>query len=171
MTSKATGVTRIDSSVTHGYQVRVNRNKKRYTKLFSDRKCGGKECAFEQAIAFRMKLEAEVDAMPLNAPWRLLRRHSKSGTTGVLGIRRNCRSNSRGIRTDDYVVSWSPEPGVRRTKSYSIKRYGENETFRMACRLRFEKMKEIHGDRYEVANYMELYRLKAAVDRKARSRK
>lgn len=36
------GISRIDSGSTHGWFVRGYRNGKTYSKLFSDRKCGGK---------------------------------------------------------------------------------------------------------------------------------
>jgi len=171
MTPKAKGVVRIDSGRTHGFQVRINKNKRRYTRLFSDRKCGGQKEAFEQAVAYREKLVVEVDDMPEKAPRHRLIRDNKSESPGVVGITRKYRRNSRGMRYDEYIVSWNPEPGERCGRSYSIEKYGEDRAFELACKLRFEKMKEIHGDRYDVASYMDLYRRKAAVDKKTHSRK
>jgi hypothetical protein len=40
----------------------------------------------------------------------------------------------------------------------------------MACKLRWEKLKGIYGDRYEVPSYLDLYRQKAIVDEQARAR-
>ncbi len=37
----------------------------------------------------------------------------------------------------------------------------------MACKLRWEKMKAIYGDRYPVPSYLDLVRQKATVDAKA----
>jgi hypothetical protein len=54
---RAKGVIRIDSDSTHGWQVRVYRHGKTYSKLFSDRKCGGRDAAFEAACAYREELE------------------------------------------------------------------------------------------------------------------
>ncbi len=168
---RSKGVIRIDSDSTHGYQVRVYRHGKTYSKLFSDRKSGGKDEAFKQANTYREKLEAEVAAMPESAPRRRLIRHNKNNSSGVVGISRTFKRDRRGIKHEVYAVSWNPEPGVARGTSFSIKKYGEDEAFKMACRLRFEKMRDIYGDRYSISSYMDLYRQKSAVDKKARSRK
>ena len=168
---RAKGVIRIDSDSTHGYQVRVYRHGRTYSRLFSDRKCGGKEDAYKQSVAYRKKLLAEVDAMPESAPRRRLIRHNKNNSSGVVGISRTFKRDRRGTKHEVYAISWNPEAGVPRGTSYSIKKYGEDTAFKMACKLRFEKMKEIYGDRYAVASYMELYRQKSTVDKKARSRR
>jgi hypothetical protein len=161
---RAKGVIRIDSDSTHGWQVRVYRHGKTYSKLFSDRKHGGREEAFEAAVAYRKELEAEVAAMPEAAPRRRLIRRNKNNSTGVVGISRTYKRDRRGIKHEVYAVSWNPEPGVARGTSFSIKRYGEDTAFRLACELRWSKMKEIYGDRYDVPSYLDLYRQKATVD-------
>ncbi len=167
---RAKGVIRIDSDSTHGWQVRVYRHGKTYSRLFSDRKLGGREKAFEAATQYRKELETEVSKIPEAAPRRRLIRHNKNNTSGVVGISRTFKRDRRGIRHEVYAVSWNPEPGVARGTSFSIKRYGEDEAFRRACKLRWEKMKEIYGDRYDVASYEDLYRRKAAVDERAERR-
>lgn len=167
---RAKGVIRIDSDSTHGWQVRVYRHGKTYSKLFSDRKCGGREEAFEEAVEYRKDLEAEVAAMPEAEPRRRLITRNKNNSTGVVGISRTYKKDRRGVKHEVYAVSWNPEPGTARGTSFSIKKYGEDTAFKMACRLRFQKMKEIYGDRYPVSSYMELYRQKADVDAKAQER-
>lgn len=169
--ARAKGVIRIDSDSTHGWQVRVYRDGKTYSKLFSDRKCGGREDAFEAAKAYRHTLEAEVAELPAVAKKRRLVRANRSNTSGVVGISRTFKRDRRGVRHEVYAVSWNPEPGIARGTSFSIKRYGEDTAFRMACKLRWEKMKEIHGDRYDVSSYLDLYRRKSAVDERARQRR
>ncbi|NNF56947.1 MAG: AP2 domain-containing protein [Rhodothermaceae bacterium] len=167
---KAKGVIRIDSDSTHGWQVRVYRHGKTYSKLFSDRKSGGKEEAFQQAVEYRKSLEAEVAAMPESAPRRRLIRRNKNNSTGVVGISRTFKRDRRGVKHEVYAVSWNPEPGVARGTSFSIKKYGEDTAFKMACKLRWEKMKAIYGDRYRVPSYLDLYRQKGVVDEKAKAR-
>ena len=167
---RAKGVIRIDSDSTHGWQVRVYRHGKTYSRLFSDRKCGDKNEAFKQAVAYREELEAEVAAMPESAPRRRLIRRNKNNSTGVVGISRTFKRDRRGVKHEVYAVSWNPAPGVARGTSFSIKKYGEDTAFKMACKLRWEKMKEVYGDRYEVPSYLDLYRQKALVDEQARSR-
>ena len=167
---RAKGVIRIDSDSTHGWQVRVYRHGKTYSKLFSDRKHGGREDAFEAAAAYRAELEEEVAALPEAAPRRRLIRRNKNNSTGVVGISRTYKRDRRGIKHEVYAVSWNPEPGVARGTSFSIKRYGEDTAFRLACELRWSKMKEIYGDRYDVPSYLDLYRQKATVDAKRKSK-
>ena len=171
MARRAKGVIRIDSGSTHGWQVRVYRDGKTYSRLFSDRKHGGRVLAFEAAVAYRSELEDEVAALPAAPPTRRLIRHNRSNTSGVIGISRTHKRDRRGIAHEVYAVSWNPEPGVARGTSFSIKRYGEDTAFRLACQLRWEKMKAIHGDRYPVESYLDLYRQKAAVDKRAEARR
>jgi hypothetical protein len=53
---------------------------------------------------------------------------------------------------------------VARGTSFSIRKYGEDTAFKMACRLRWEKMREVYGDRYDIPSYLDLYRQKRLVD-------
>ena len=167
---RAKGVIRIDSDSTHGWQVRVYRHGETYSKLFSDRKHGGRDQAFEAAVEYRKELVDEVAALPDVEPQRRLIRRNKNNTTGVVGVSRTFKRDRRGIAHDVYTVSWNPEPGVARGTSFSIKRYGEEEAFERACKLRWEKMKEIYGDRYEVASWKDLVARKASVDAAAEAR-
>ena len=167
---RAKGVIRIDSDSTHGWQVRVYRHGKTYSKLFSDKKCGGRDQAFEAATAYRQQLADEVAALPETAPRRRLIQ-STQDDEGVIGISRTHKRDRRGIRHEVYAVSWNPEPGVARGTSFSIKRYGEEGAFRKACALRWTKMKEIYGDRYDVASPEDLFDRKAAVDAQAEARR
>ena len=153
----AKGVIRIDSDSTHGWQVRVYRHGKTYSKLFSDRKCGGREEAYAAAMAFRAELEEEVKSLPEAEPQRRLIQHNKNNLTGVLGISRTFKRDRHGRRHEVYAVSWNPAPGQARGTSFSIGKYGEEEAFRMACQLRFERMKEIHGNRFPYASPAQLF--------------
>ncbi len=164
---RSKGVIRIDSDSTHGWQVRVYRHGKTYSKLFSDRRQGGKEESFKQASAYRQDLEREVAALPEAAPRRRLISSNKNNATGVVGISRTFKRDRRGIKHEVYAVSWNPEPGAARGTSFSTKKYGEDAAFKHACALRWAKMREIYGDRYEVTSPAELYRQKREVDERA----
>ena len=78
----------------------------------------------------------------------------------LVGISRTYKRDRRGVRHEVYAVSWNPRPGVARGTSFSIRKYGEDTAFKMACRLRWEKMREVYGDRYQVPSYLDLYRQK-----------
>ena len=168
---RAKGVIRIDSDSTHGWQVRVYRDGKTFSRLFSDKKWGSRDEAFEAAQAHRQELLDEVAQLPAKPRRRRLIRHNKSNTSGVVGVSRTYKRDRRGIRHEVYAVSWNPEPGVARGTSFSIKRYGEDTAFRLACQLRWKMMRQIYGDRYEVESYLDLYRQKAAVDARAERRR
>jgi len=58
------GISRIDSGSTHGWFVRAYRNGDTYSKLFSDRKCGGKGEALAMAKEFRVELTERVQEFP-----------------------------------------------------------------------------------------------------------
>ncbi len=161
---RAKGVIRIDSDSTHGWQVRVYRHGKTYSRLFSDRKYGTRDEAFSAARTYRGSLEEEVAALPETAPRRRLIRRNKKNATGVVGISRTFKMDRRGMRHEVYAVSWNPSPGVARGTSFSIRKYGDDTAFKMACRLRWEKMREVYGDRYDIPSYLDLYRQKRLVD-------
>jgi len=54
------GISRIDSGSTHGWFVRGYRNGTTYSKLFSDRKLGGKGKAKKMAQEYRDQLHADL---------------------------------------------------------------------------------------------------------------
>ena len=165
------GVVRIDSESTHGWQVRVYRYGNTYSRLFSDKKFGGRKSAFEAAKAYHVELAAEIAALPDKAPRRRLVASNGDASNGVVGVSRTYKRDRRGVQHEVYAVSWNPEPGLARGTSFSIKRYGEDEAFRRACALRWTKMKEIYGDRYEVGSPDALLSKKGVVDERAAARR
>ncbi len=167
---RSKGIIRIDSDSTHGWQVRVYRHGKTFSRLFSDRKYPSRDDAFAAAEAFRTGLALEVAALPDVPSQRRLIQRNRSNSTGVVGISRTFKRDRRGVCHEVYAVSWNPEPGVARGTSFSIKRYGEDTAFGMACKLRWDRMKAIYGERYSVPSYLDLVRQKAAVDARADAR-
>lgn len=170
MARRAKGIIRIDGDSTHGWQVRVYRDGKTFSRLFSDRQHGDADAAYGAALAYREQLEHAVAALPAAPATRRLVRANRLNQTGVTGISRTVKRDPRGIEHEVYAVSWNPQPGVARSTSFSIKRYGEDTAFRMACQKRFDEMRAVHGARYPFASYLDLYRQKAAVDARAEAR-
>lgn len=147
MTKKKTlkGISRIDSGSTHGWFVRGYRNRKTFSKLFSDKKLGGKQKALAEAKKYLAKLEKEIKKIPVKPRGRRIVTKDSRNTTGVLGVCRISKQTPSGNLYEAYSVSWRPEPGVQKCTSFSIAKHGEEEAFRLAVAMRKKKMKEIFG--------------------------
>ena len=139
------GISRIDSRSTHGWFVRGYRNGKVYSKLFSDRKCGGKGKAQKLAKAYRDELAQELAAIPIQRKRRIVIANQRNNT-GELGVSRTVKTGPNGTKYESYSVTWIPEQGVQKCTSFSIKKYGEKKAFKLAVEFRRQKMREIHGD-------------------------
>ena len=68
------------------------------------------------------------------------RRISLNNTTGVNGVMLEYR---KGI-PDRYRTEWKEMDGTRRSKSFSINKYGKEEAFRLACEARENAIKELN---------------------------
>lgn len=68
---------------------------------------------------------------------------SKNNKTGVNGVVFRLRT-SRGFREESWVALWSPLEGKQKQKSFSCKRYGYEEAFRLACEYRAKMIDELN---------------------------
>jgi hypothetical protein len=139
------GISRIDSGSTHGWFVRGYRNGKTYSKLFSDRKCGGKGKAQKAAKDYRDELNAELEQIPKKPRQRRVVVSDSRNKTGELGVSRTTKLGPNGTKHECFSVSWRPEPGTQKCTSFSVKKYGEKKAFKMAVDHRRKMMREIHG--------------------------
>jgi hypothetical protein len=139
------GISRIDSGSTHGWFVRGYRNGKTYSKLFSDRKWGGKREALAEAKRFRESLQEELEKIPSKPRGRRVVYRDSRNSTGVLGVCRTAKRSANGTLNECYSVSWRPEPGVQKCTSFSIRKYGERKAFQLAVAHRKKMLREIHG--------------------------
>lgn len=142
---KDKGISRIDSGSTHGWFVRGYRNGKTYSKLFSDKKQGGKNKALKAAREYRDSLFEEIQSIPKKPRGRRLVLKDSRNTTGVLGVCRTVKKSPNGKENECYSVSWRPEPGIQKCTSFSIKKYGEKKAFDLAVAHRKKMMREIYG--------------------------
>ena len=137
------GISRIETSSTLGWYVRVYRNKKTYSKFFSDTKYGGKDKALGMALFEKEELSKMISKIPKKPTKRRVVTKDKRNTTGVLGVSRTSKKASNGKSYDCYTVSWRPEPKVQKSTSFSIKKYGEEKALEMASQLRRKKINQI----------------------------
>lgn len=142
-------ISRIDSKKTHGWQVRITYQGKYYSKLFSDSLHGGRDKALERAILYRNQLEKKIGRPRTD---RVIVTKSPRNKTGVIGVRRtyhytgSYKEDGSPNTTEVYEVSWQPEKNKIQKKTFSIRKYGEKEAFRLAYEFRKEKERALYGE-------------------------
>ena len=142
------GISRIDSGSTHGWFVRGYRNGKTYSRLFSDRKSGGKGKAQNLAKSYRDELNHELESIQKKPRQRRIVVSDSRNTSGELGVSRTIKMGRNGTKHVCFSVSWRPEPNVQKCTSFSIKKYGEKKAFKLAVEHRRNMMREVHGPNF-----------------------
>lgn len=130
------GISRIDSSTTHGWFVRAYKNKQIYTKFFGDRKHKSKHEALDKALAYHGQLMCMLEKIPSKIHQRNPVSCNKRNKTGVLGVCRTKKTSPKGKIKKYYSVTWRSKPSVQKYRLISIDKYGEAEAFRRAVELR-----------------------------------
>lgn len=128
-------ITRIERQTTGGYLVRITRKGKLQSKYFADVD-GGKRKALRDARAFRDELESKMRGYSSK---QLARKERADNTSGYPGVRAVEEADPRWPSNPCYrywIAQWSPSKGVRRTKRFSVDKYGEDEAFRLAVKAR-----------------------------------
>ena len=143
--TKNKGISRIDSRATHGWFVRGYKNGKTFSKLFSDLKLGGKTKALDMATAYRNELHSKLEKVPKKERARRIVYRDRRNRTGVLGVCRIAKGSADGRVYESFSVNWRPEPGVQKSTSFSIRKYGEKKAFRLAVAHRRRMLREIYG--------------------------
>lgn len=145
---KPKGISRIDSGSTHGWYVRVYRNGKTYSKLYSDKKYGGKDRALRYAKKARELAQESIEKEPKQFKKRMVTKTSRN-STGIVGVSKTRKKNKSGSYSEYYQVTWTPEKGVVKNRQWSIKKYGQREALKRAVDFRDTIMQEKFGERYE----------------------
>jgi hypothetical protein len=142
------GISRIDTRDTHGWYVRIYKNGKTYSKLYSDNKYGGKDRALLVAQKARVIALEALKELP-REPKRRLVKTDRRNKSGIIGVSKTTKINKNGTTSEYFQVTWSPEPGKVKNRQWSVKKYGEAEAGRRAVEYRQQVMKEIYGERME----------------------
>lgn len=152
-------ISRIDqpSKNTYGWFVRIRRDGNRISRFFSDSKYGGRDQALESARSFRNTNLQEWSKFAKNhdRPMHL----GKKSNIGYPGISYCIKiKNRNGDRYEEHVfqVSYSPEKGIHKNKSFYIPKARTKREFKKnykerlekAIRFRDEQMMKIYGVRY-----------------------
>ncbi len=124
---KLKNITRMQYKPPYGWVVRFHYNKKSYQKFFRDSKYGGENLALLAAVSW-LKNEKEklgISNIPLSIAG------TSRSNTGVRGVSFSKKSNR-------YFASWTDTRGKLSTVSFSVKKYGKEKAFELACAKRKE---------------------------------
>ena len=127
--------------------MRIYKNGRTYSKLYSDNKYGGKDRALKVAYKARLVALEALRDIP-KEPKRRLVTSDKRNKSGMIGVSKTTKTNKNGTTSEYYQVTWSPEPGKVKNRQWSVRKYGEEEARRMATEFRTQVMREIYGNRY-----------------------
>ena len=120
----------------------MTRKGEKVEKYFADTKFGGKIGALREAKKFRDEIEAQ---MPRYSVSELARNPSVRNTSGTVGVRISERKDIRGEYEYTYyfwVAQWTDGKGRRKTRSFSIDKYGYDKARELAVKARKKGIKE-----------------------------
>jgi len=144
------GISRIDSDDKnmHGWFARVYLKSKVFSnRYFNDKKFGGKQKALQAAKEYREMTIKERNVQHPEAVNARRRVTSDSrNKTGIIGISRTKIKSKSGAISEFFQVTWRPRKNVVRTKSFSVKKYGEEGALNMAWEIRQKAEKQMYGD-------------------------
>ena len=146
---KHKGISRIDSSHTHGWYVRVYANGTVFdSKLFSDKQYGGKKAALKSAIMYRDQRQAvaalakslskEDDRRPF------FTKPPKNNKTGIVGVN-EVKTFSRGKSVHYFQATWNENGKPHTKKFYVFEKRNEEEALKMAADYRKMMEKKLAG--------------------------
>jgi hypothetical protein len=119
-----------------GWQVRMQRRGEKTEKFFSDNLHGGKRNSLQAAKDFRDQCESESRKYSVK---ELSVNPSVRNQSGIVGVRLHQQKDIRGDYEYHYwywVAQWTDGLGRRKTKSFSVHQYGDEEAYRLACKAR-----------------------------------
>ena len=114
------------------WRVRFSRSGTHYSKTFYDLACGGTKAAKAQAIAWRDEQLAAIKALTMLEFHQQKRSNNMSGVPGVHFHKTSAQPLGfwqANIKSND---------GRRVAKSFSVRKHGEREAFRLAVAARAE---------------------------------
>jgi hypothetical protein len=131
---------RIDTGNTHGWQVRIQRNKKLHSRFFSDSRFNSRDSSLHAAERYRDDLLSKVGrAQPSVGHLHTARAKRKAWEaltrTGIEGLGVTWQMEKSGQRYPYVQAHWVDPEGIRRASKRSIEKHGVQEATRHICRL------------------------------------
>lgn len=119
-----------------GWLVRFQRRNEKIEKYFSDAVFGGRRKAQNAAKEYRDRVEAETRKFNVK---EMAEFPSSRNQSGVVGVR--LQREIKLIKNFEYhywfwVAQWIDGRGQRKTRSYSVHQYGDEEAYRLAVAAR-----------------------------------
>ena len=120
----------------------MTRRGEKIERYFADTKFGGKILALREAKKFRDELEKKMRPYTVS---ELAKNPSVRNTSGTVGVRISERKDVRGDYEYTYyfwVAQWTDGKGRRKTRSFSIDKYGYDKAYQLAIKARKKGIKE-----------------------------
>lgn len=138
-------IIRLDRQNGGGFLVRVTRKGKLRSDYFRDQDHGGKKKALLAARKYRDELEAKYKRVSSKELAKRVRSNNTSGEPGVRYVEEiDHRWDSKPCY-GYWIAQWSPRKGVRKTKRFSVLKYGDDEAFRLAVKARRKGVSEMES--------------------------
>lgn len=131
----------------HAWQFRLKRGDINISRFFHDNKLGGKEASLKNAQEFRDEIEKLYPPLSNRDKFTKITKKNKSGIVGVHRIEKDYTKPDRPSEYHDsaWAATWIEESGKRKSKRFSIKKYGESEALRMAITERRQAIDKLSG--------------------------
>lgn len=128
---------------TYCWKVAIKRKNIYRHKYFSDNIFGSKEAALEAAIAYRDALVKEFSGVDYELWKREFIR--PTNTSGIPGVARYVmRSHTKQCKDyEHWLAFWRDADGKRRSRAFSVDKYGEVGAKERACEARQEGLKAV----------------------------
>ncbi|MFH1851912.1 MAG: hypothetical protein ABIA75_06170, partial [Candidatus Neomarinimicrobiota bacterium] len=131
---------RIDTPNTHGWQFRKFYNGQQLSKLFSDKKFGGKEQSFQAARDYRDEILAGLRR------YRFRKTPQSNNSTGYSGVSVT-HELRKGTKVRVYQVHWVDQVGKRHNKRFFVHKYHTDRlALQAAVDFRTEKINDAMVD-------------------------
>jgi hypothetical protein len=136
---------------TLGWWVRVKRGDKKFSRLFSDNKFGGKENALIEARQYRDELEKEHGEIQNLGYQTSKSSRNKSGLTGVYkGPKITKKQSGKTYIYQNWIATWiDHDTGKRKNRAFAISKYGEAGALKLALKAREEAIAKMSGSEKE----------------------
>lgn len=123
------------------FRIIITRNKRRLQEYFYFGVGRTEADALAKAVRRWKELRASLPVVTRSAFAQIERRKSR---TGIVGVRR-ITSEVKGHPYDFWVAVFSDRRGNRRTRSFSINKYGEDKAKALAVKTRREAVAQMDG--------------------------